>query len=107
MIKLNKLEEENKRYYLFNVGLFNDNKILKAKNNEILIQFKGFKEKESAYENSISNMKKENLEKIKILDEKLNYQLKQLELEYKQKIEKMSGHLKDQENKNNKVRIRN
>ncbi len=105
MIKLNKLEEENKRSYLFDVGLFNDNKILKAKNSEILIQFKGFKEKESSYENTISSLKKENVEKIKILDDKLNQQLKQLELEYKQKIEKMSSHLKDHENKNNKVTI--
>ena len=62
---------------------------MKGKGNELVCQLKILIDKENKYESIINNLKKENSEKIKILDEKPNYQLKQLDSEYRQKCDKM------------------
>ena len=43
------------------------------------------------------------MDKIKILDDKLNFQIKQLEFEYKQKYDKMASQIRELERKNEKV----
>ena len=63
---------------------------MKSKSYELVNQTKILREKETSYECLNSNLKKENFEKIKIIDNKVNFQVKQLEFEYKQQFDKMT-----------------
>ena len=76
---------------------------MKAKANELVNQVKILRDNESSYESSFKALKKEKLEKINVIDSKVNYQVKQLDFEYKQKLDQFSTQLLEKEKKIDKV----
>ena len=91
-------------WYEISLGLLEDNKLLKSKENKLIHQVKKLIEKESYYEISFNNIN-ENSERIKIIDNKVNFQVNQLELIYKQKIDKMASQLRENDKAIDKVII--
>ena len=84
--------------------MLEDNKLLKSKENKLIHQVKKLIEKESYYEISFNNIN-ENSERIKIIDNKVNFQVNPLELIYKQKIDKMASQLRENDKAIDKVII--